>query len=105
MKIFIKLSIILISVCGIVSCTPKMTRDLWNGVYSQRAAVKEYDKKRDEFYAKETPEQKELRKKNTETCLSWINKKYPNPNFDYDLSHKKQLLYESCMKEKGTPVY
>ncbi|QPB43225.1 hypothetical protein [Rodentibacter haemolyticus] len=63
MKIFIKLFLLFISLLGIVSCTPRMMERLWNGYYSQQKAVEEYDKKRDAFYAKETIEQKELRKK------------------------------------------
>ena len=82
-----------------------MTRDLWNGVYSQRAAVKEYDKKRDEYYARETLEKKELRKKNTEICIYLSNKKYPDVEFGTEEADRKIDLFDSCMKEKGTPVY
>ncbi|HDR1023026.1 TPA: hypothetical protein QB352_002343 [Pasteurella multocida] len=69
MKIFIKNGIVILFLLGIVSCAPQMARNVWNGVYSDRAATEAYNKKRDEFYAKETSEQKELREKNTEICL------------------------------------
>ena len=105
MKIFINKGVILISLCGVVSCTPEMTAYFWNGYYSDKNAVEEYNKREKEYYAKETLEQKELREKNSKSCLNWINESYPNPNFDYDLSHKKQELYKSCMKERGSPVY
>ena len=105
MKTFIKYGIILVNVCGIISCTPEMTAYFWNGHYSLHKTAEESRKKREEYYAKETLEQKELREKNSKSCLNWINESYPNPNFDYDLSHKKQELYKSCMKERGSPVY
>ncbi|WP_131978662.1 hypothetical protein [Cricetibacter osteomyelitidis] len=63
MKIFIKLITSLVSIYGIVSCTPQMTIAFWNGYYSDENAVKNAEKKRKEFYAKETEEQKKLRKK------------------------------------------
>ncbi|TCP92077.1 hypothetical protein EDC44_12830 [Cricetibacter osteomyelitidis] len=104
MKIFIKLVTILVSIYGIVSCTPKMMIDFWNGHYSLRNTAEKMRKQEEEFYAKETEEQKKLRKKNIDYCLNWINKKYPNPNFDYDLSNKKQTLYKSCMRERGSSI-
>ncbi|MGC6406974.1 hypothetical protein ACNO7K_11175 [Bisgaard Taxon 45] len=58
MKIFIKNGIVILFLLGIVSCTPQMTRNVWNGVYSDHAATEEYNRKRDEFYAKETSEKK-----------------------------------------------
>ncbi|WP_131978665.1 hypothetical protein [Cricetibacter osteomyelitidis] len=72
MKIFIKLLVFFISLLGIVSCTPRMMERLWNGYYSQQKAVEEYDKKRDAFYAKETIEQKELRKKMKKFAIVYL---------------------------------
>ena len=105
MKIFINKGVILICVFGMLSCTIEMTEYFWNGHYSLHKTAEESRKKREEYYAKETLEQKELREKNSKSCLNWINESYPNTNFDYALSHKKQELYKSCMKERGSPVY
>ena len=105
MKIFIKLSIILISVCGIISCTPKMTRDLWNGVYSEQAIVKEAQEKRDRYYSKETIEQKELRKRNQIFCGNLAKIKYPSVEVGSDNDYRKAYLYIDCMKSRGSPIY
>ncbi|WP_131978649.1 hypothetical protein [Cricetibacter osteomyelitidis] len=96
MKIFIKLFLLFISLLGIVSCTPRMMERLWNGYYSQQKAVEEYDKKQDAFYAKETIEQKELRKKNRQICFN-ISGAYSG-NWD-------QIKYVDCMQERGSPIY
>ena len=105
METFIKQSITLVMVCGMVSCTPKMTRDLWNGVYSEQAIVKEAQEKRDRYYSKETIEQKELRKKNQILCENLAKIKYPSVEVDSDNAYRKAYLYTDCMEEKGTPVY
>ncbi|WP_386689706.1 hypothetical protein [Lonepinella sp. MS14437] len=63
MKMFIKIIPLVIAVFGITSCTPKMMEDFWNGHYSSKKRAEEYDRKEKAYYDKETPEEKELRKK------------------------------------------
>ena len=80
--------------------------DFWNGVYSGRAAVREFDRKEAAFYAKETLQQRELRKENTKICDELTNrpenriqeKGWPN-------GRSNTRLFCSCMKERGTPEY
>ena len=106
MKIFIKGMVIFFGVCELNACTPRMTQNLWNGVYSELAGMKEYERKRDEFYAEETMEQKDLREKNQIVCERMAQEKYPNNTIWEDQNgFKWAMLYESCMKERGSPVY
>ncbi len=88
------------------ACTPQITQDLWNGNYATRAASKSFDKQSDAFYAKETMEQKRLRKKNQMDCLTLAE-------LPKNLVHEKgdvhgswnQKLYKECMNSRGTPVF
>ena len=106
MKAFIKQFTLAISFLGTVSCTPHMMEELWNGYYSDRVASREYNKREQEYYAKETPEQQEVRKKNHHYCEMLSEKKYPPSNiFEGDNLSKSNRLYISCMEERGSPVY
>ncbi|WP_386689704.1 hypothetical protein [Lonepinella sp. MS14437] len=107
MKMFINQGIIFMIISGVISsCTPKMERDLWNGVYSERALVKEYEQEEKAYYDKENSEQKELRKKNIVICREIARKKYPNETiFEGENSFNRGYLYRECMKKKGSPLY
>ncbi|MGC6396526.1 hypothetical protein SAMN05421675_0027 [Pasteurella multocida] len=98
MKIFIQNGIVILFLLEIISCTPQMTRDFWNGVYSVRVVTEEYNRKRDAFYAKETSEQKELRKENTEICLTISGgKKESKKTWSED-------IFLKCMEERESTV-
>ena len=101
---FINKGIILISVFGMLSCTPEMTAYFWNGHYSLQKTAEEIQKREEAFYAKETPEQQELRKRNQVICDELINKKYPAPRTIENGIYKRQSLYVECMKERGSPL-
>ena len=58
MKTFTKW-IVLFLLLDLVSCTPRMTRNLWNGVYSQSRTVKEWDDKSVRYYNGESQEKKQ----------------------------------------------
>ena len=87
----------------LVSCS---IYDFWNGVYSDRAAVREFDRKEAAFYSKETPRQKELRKENTKICGELAGRP---ENRIYEKGWKNGYsndeVFCSCMKERGTPEY
>ncbi len=72
------------------------TAKFWNGYYSMQASTREYKKERDAYYAKETPEQKKLRKINEKICDD-VSGAYSG-NWD-------QILYQECMKKRGSPVF
>ena len=87
----------------LISCS---VYDFWNGVYSDRAAVRSFEKKEAAFYAKETPQQKELRKKNNDIC--WELAGRPENRIQekgWPKGRTNQRLFCSCMKERGTPEY
>lgn len=104
MKTFTKW-IVLFLLLDLVSCTPRMTRNLWNGVYSQSRTVKEWDDKSVGYYNGESQEKKQQRRSNTKFCIDLSNKIYPYVEFGTDAADKKISLFDSCMKERGTPVY
>lgn len=58
------------------------------------------ERKKKAFYDKETPEQKELRKKNNVFCTN-LAEKPENREKDGRWSS----IYENCMKERGSPLY
>ncbi len=58
-------------------------------------SVEELKKETNDFYSKETPEQKKLRKINRKICDD-ISGAYSG-NWD-------QVLYRNCMKERGSPL-
>ena len=103
---FINKGVILISLCGIVSCTPEITAYFWNGHYSSKKRAEEYDREAKAYYDKENYEQRELRKKNQTTCREIAKKKYPNETiWEGDNGLKRDFLYKNCMRENGSPVY
>ena len=60
--------------------------DWWNGHYATRAALTDAEKERAAYYAAESPEQQELRRKNHLIC-------------------DKETGYNRCMRRLGTPVW
>ncbi len=63
--------------------------------YGGMKSVKDLQKEANEFYSKETPEQRILRKKNIDFCNAFV-KKYEGL--------EKDLMYDNCMKERGSPM-
>lgn len=78
----------------------------WDGAYSREQISKEYDKKRKEFYDNESPEKKNLRKKNQQICddLSEAIFNETKKNHPEKIINMSKL-YVNCMKERGTPIY
>ena len=60
--------------------------DWWNGHYATRAAIQRSMQKENAYYAAESPEQQELRRKNHLIC-------------------DKETGYNRCMRRLGTPVW
>ena len=87
----------------LISCS---VYDFWNGVYSGRAATRERERKEAAFYAKETPQQKELRKKNTKICDE-LAERPENRIYEkgWENGYSNTRVFCSCMKERGTPEY
>ncbi len=79
--------IYILSLISLTSCVDFRTLEKWDDARVQ----KKYEKARKAYYDKETPEQKRLRKKNSDICF----KLYPS-----DIEKNKQ-----CMKERGTPDF
>ena len=77
------LAIILISGLLLSACSMS---DWWNGHYATRAALASARKEREAYYAAESPEQQELRRKNRLIC-------------------DKETDYNRCMRRLGTPVW
>ena len=77
------LAIILISSLLLSACSMS---DWWNGHYATRAAIQRSMQKEDAYYAAESPEQRELRRKNHLIC-------------------GKETDYDRCMRRLGTPVW
>lgn len=80
--------------------------DWYNGYYAEEAAIIKGQKDRNAFYDAESPQIKDLRKKNQEYCLELAHKPenrlqekgYPN-------GVSNQPLFQRCMKDRGTPTY
>ena len=77
------LAIILISSLLLSACSMS---DWWNGHYATRAALINTHNEWVAYYAAETPEQRELRRKNHLIC-------------------GKETDYDRCMRRLGTPVW
>ncbi|PIT37832.1 hypothetical protein BHC43_08280 [Snodgrassella alvi] len=80
--------------------------DWYNGYYVDRSSWKSYQKDSDAYYDAESPQMKELRKKNQDYCLELANKPenrlqekgYPNGVWN-------QPLFGKCMENRGTPTF
>ena len=80
--------------------------DWYNGYYAERTAIKEGQKKRDNYYNSESPQMQELRKQNDKYCTDLAAKPenriakdgYPNGLFN-------QPMFTRCMIDRGTPTY
>ncbi len=106
MQTHIKILLLMpVSLLLIAACTPQMTQDLWNGNYALSSAHRSAEKKRERYYAKETVEQKELRKKNYEYCS---NLAYLPKNRIYEKGwpngYSNDRILIECMAERGSPL-
>ena len=80
--------------------------DWYNGYYVEKSANISYQRKSDAYYNSESPQMKELRKKNDAYCTDLAHKPenrlqekgYPNGVFN-------EPMYELCMIKRGTPTY
>ncbi|PIT51659.1 hypothetical protein BHC48_01120 [Snodgrassella communis] len=80
--------------------------DWYNGYYAERTAIIKAHKERDAYYNAESPEMKELRKKNDAYCTELasrpenrvVERGYKNRVFN-------EAMYRVCMRERGTPTF
>ncbi|WP_239375321.1 hypothetical protein [Snodgrassella gandavensis] len=80
--------------------------DWYNGYYVERSSMKKYLRDVNAYYDAESPEMKELRKKNRAYCFDLaskpenrvVEKGYENRVFNTP-------MYISCLEERGTPTY
>ncbi|WP_239327014.1 hypothetical protein [Snodgrassella gandavensis] len=80
--------------------------DWYNGYYAERTAIIKAHKERDAYYNAESPEMKELRKKNDAYCTELASRPenrvaragYPN-------GVSNTPMYTLCMEGRGTPTY
>ena len=72
--------------------------DWYNGYYAEAAAMDRYDKRVNAFYAAESPEMKELRRKNNNICLKHVSHSVTKGS-----GLNGSALYEKCMIDRGTP--
>ena len=80
--------------------------DWYNGYYVDRSSMKRYTKRSDAYYNAESPEMKELRKKNQAYCSDLASrpenriakKGYENGVFN-------EPMYSVCMEKGGTPTF
>ncbi|WP_193378711.1 hypothetical protein, partial [Snodgrassella communis] len=80
--------------------------DWYNGYYVDRSSIKKYIKRSDAYYDAESPEMKELRKKNDAYCTELASrpenrvakKGYENGVFN-------EPMYSVCMEKGGTPTF
>lgn len=80
--------------------------DWYNGYYVDRSSWKSYQKDSDAYYAAESAQMKELRRKNQEYCRELAYKPenrearsgYPNGIFNTP-------MYDRCMENRGTPTF
>ncbi len=102
---FKKNLLVSISLLMMAACTPQMTQDLWNGNYALSSAHRAAGKEREAYYAKETIEQKELRKKNHLFC-SDLTALPENRIYEKGWPNGKAngRLYFKCMGDRGSPI-
>ena len=80
--------------------------DWYNGYYAEEAAIIKGQKDRNAFYDAESPQMKELRRKNRDYCREQASKPenrvartgFPNGIFNSG-------MFELCMINRGTPTY
>ena len=100
-----KLKLLLLTSLGIL-LTGCSISDWYNGYYVERAAIIKGQKDRAAYYNAESPEMKELRKKNQAYCSDLASrpenriakKGYENGVFN-------EPMYSGCMERRGTPTF
>ena len=80
--------------------------DWYNGYYAERTAIIKAHKERDAYYNAESPEMKELRKKNQAYCSDLASRP---ENRVVEIGHENRLfnsaMYDGCMERRGTPTF
>ena len=80
--------------------------DWYNGYYAERTAIKEGQKKRDNYYNSESPQMQELRKQNDKYCSDLASKPENRVARDgYPNGVVNQAMFIRCMEDRGTPTY
>ena len=80
--------------------------DWYNGYYVDRSSMKHYLKDRHAYYEAESPQMKALRKQNDTYCTELASKsENREPRAGYPNGVFNEPMYETCMRERGTPTY
>ncbi len=83
--------ILILCLINLTACIDFRTLEKWDDA----RVKKKYERAREAYYAKETPEQKRLRKINRKICFD-VSGAYSG---SWD-----QSLFRDCMKERGSPL-
>ena len=80
--------------------------DWYNGYYVDRSSMKRYTKRSDAYYNAESPEMKELRKKNQAYCSDLASRPENRiAKIGYENRVFNEPMYRVCMRERGTPTF
>ena len=80
--------------------------DWYNGYYVDRSSMKRYTKRSDAYYNAESPEMKELRKKNQAYCSDLASRpenRVARKGYKNGVSNTP--MYTNCMERRGTPTF
>ncbi|WP_180297647.1 hypothetical protein, partial [Snodgrassella communis] len=78
----------------------------YNGYYVDRSSIKKYIKRSDAYYDAESPEMKELRKKNDAYCTELASRPENRVvEIGYENRVFNEPMYRVCMRERGTPTF
>jgi hypothetical protein len=80
--------------------------DWYNGYYAETASIRRVHKERNAYYEAESPEMKELRKKNDAYCTELASRP---ENRIVERGYKNRVfnepMYTGCMERRGTPTF
>jgi hypothetical protein len=80
--------------------------DWYNGYYVERAAIIKGQKDSAAYYDAESPEMKELRKKNDAYCRELASKPENRvARKGYENGVFNSAMYDGCMEKRGTPTF
>ncbi|WP_239351816.1 hypothetical protein [Snodgrassella communis] len=80
--------------------------DWYNGYYVERAAIIKGQKDRAAYHNAESPEMKELRKKNDAYCTELASRPENRiAKIGYENGVFNEPMYSGCMERRGTPTF
>ncbi|MCO6514829.1 MAG: hypothetical protein J6589_10255, partial [Snodgrassella sp.] len=100
-----KLKLLLLTSLGIL-LTGCSISDWYNGYYVERAAIIKGQKDSAAYYNAESPEMKELRKKNDAYCTELASRPENRiAKIGYENGVFNEPMYSGCMERRGTPTF